>query len=238
MKFDNGYHREDSSDTTLRTSKKNINTFLDPSIKYSLPTFICNIYKNQLTITVNVKNVNPDSIRYRILQNNLGIHTLLTSVGTGFFPQHYSLCLKITENSVNPHSVTVEPWDNNVVFTITLTDVENLAEYYVGINEEFMEQKHFPTVASLKNQLEELTTEDDEFEADRKIDVRTEDDGVVINISPNHLDTKDEAERHSTTSMKERPKLCHTITKTRSVSECSGDELTSNNITGHSQKVY
>ncbi|XP_071867910.1 PIH1 domain-containing protein Nop17-like isoform X1 [Bombus fervidus] len=223
---------EDSSDTTLRTSKKYINTFLDPSIKYSLPTFICNIYKNQLTITVNVKNVNPDSIRYRILQNNLGIHILLTSVGTGFFPQHYSLCLKITENSVNPHSVTVEPWDNNVVFTITLTDVENLAEYYVGINEEFMEQKHFPTVASLKNQLEELTTEDDEFEADRRIDVRTEDDGVVINVSPNHLDTDDEAERHSTTSMEERPKLCHTITKTRSVSESSGDELISNNITG------
>lgn len=148
---------EDSSDTTLRTSKKNISTFLDPSIKYSLPTFICNIYKNQLTITVNVKNVNPDSIRYRILQNNLGIHTLLTSVGTGFFPQHYSLCLKITENSVNPDSVTVEPWDNNVVFTITLNDVENLAQYYVGIDEEFMEQKQFPTAASFKNQLEELT---------------------------------------------------------------------------------
>lgn len=221
---------EDSSDTTLRTSKKNISTFLDPSIKYSLPTFICNIYKNQLTITVNVKNVNPDSIRYRILQNNLGIHTLLTSVGTGFFPQHYSLCLKITENSVNPDSVTVEPWDNNVVFTITLKDLENLAQYYVGIDEEFMEQKHFPTVVSFKNQLEELSTEDDDFEADRRIDLRTEDDGVLINISSNHLDTDDEAERHSTTSMEERSN--HTVTKTRSVSESSGDELISNNITG------
>ncbi|XP_043597785.1 protein kintoun isoform X2 [Bombus pyrosoma] len=220
---------EDSSDTTLRTSKKNISTFLDPSIKYSLPTFICNIYKNQLTITVNVKNVNPDSIRYRILQNNLGIHTLLASVGTGFFPQHYSLCLKITENSVNPDSVTVEPWDNNVVFTITLKDLENLAQYYVGIDEDFMEQKHFPTVVSFKNQLEELSTEDDDFEADRRIDLRTEDDGVLINISSNHLDTDDEAERHSTTSMEERSD--HTVTKTRSVSESSGDELISNNIT-------
>ncbi|XP_050591451.1 protein kintoun isoform X2 [Bombus affinis] len=222
---------EDSSDTKLRTSKKDINTFLDPSIKYSLPTFICNIYKNQLTITVNVKNVNPDSIRYRILQNNLGIHTLLTSVGTGFFPQHYSLCLKITENSVNPDSVTVEPWDNNVVFTITLKDVENLGQYYVGIDEEFMEQKHFPTVASLKNQLEELTSKADDFEADQRIDVQTEGDSVVINISPNHLDTDDEVERHSTTPMEERPNLCHTVTKTRSVSESSGDELISNNIT-------
>ncbi|XP_068980885.1 protein kintoun isoform X3 [Bombus flavifrons] len=215
---------EDSSDTTLRTSKKNISTFLDPSIKYSLPTFICNIYKNQLTITVNVKNVNPDSIRYRILQNNLGIHTLLTSVGTGFFPQHYSLCLKITENSVNSDSVTVEPWDNNVVFTITLEDMENLAQYYVGIDEEFMEQKHFPTVASFKNQLEKLTVNDG-LEAEQKINVQTEDGGVVINIRRNHLDTDDEAEQHSTTSMEERPNLCHTVTKTRSVSESSGDEL-------------
>ncbi|XP_050488583.1 protein kintoun isoform X3 [Bombus huntii] len=215
---------EDSSDTTLRTSKKNISTFLDPSIKYSLPTFICNLCKNQLTITVNLKNVNPDSIRYRILQNNLGIHALLTSVGTGFFPQHYSLCLKITENSVNPDSVTVEPWDNNVVFTIMLKDMENVEQYYVGIDEEFMEQKHFSNVACFENQLEKLTTKDDD-EANQGIEVQTEDGGFVINISPNHLDTDDEAERHSTTSMEERPNLCHTVTKTRSVSESSGDEL-------------
>ncbi|XP_012248654.1 protein kintoun isoform X1 [Bombus impatiens] len=222
---------EDSSDTTLRTSKKNISTFLDPSIKYSLPTFTCNLCKNQLTITVNLKNVNPDSIRYRILQNNLGIHALLTSVGTGFFPQHYSLCLKITENSVNPDSVTVEPWDNNVVFTIMLKDMENLEQYYVGIDEEFMEQKHFSNVASFKNQLEKLTTKNDD-EANQGIEVQTEDSSFVINISPNHLDTDDEAEGHSTTSMEERPNLCHTVTKTRSVSESSGDELISNNITG------
>ncbi|XP_012248656.1 protein kintoun isoform X2 [Bombus impatiens] len=221
---------EDSSDTTLRTSKKNISTFLDPSIKYSLPTFTCNLCKNQLTITVNLKNVNPDSIRYRILQNNLGIHALLTSVGTGFFPQHYSLCLKITENSVNPDSVTVEPWDNNVVFTIMLKDMENLEQYYVGIDEEFMEQKHFSNVASFKNQLEKLTTKNDD-EANQGIEVQTEDSSFVINISPNHLDTDDEAEGHSTTSMEERPNLCHTVTKTRSVSESSGDELISNNIT-------
>lgn len=77
-----------------------------------------------------------------------------------------------------------------------------------------------------------LQTEDDDFEADRKIDVRAEDDGVVINIRPNHLDTDGEAEQHSTKSMEKRPNLCHTVTKTRSVSESSGDELISNNITG------
>ena len=77
-----------------------------------------------------------------------------------------------------------------------------------------------------------LQSKADDFEADQRIDVQTEDDSVVINISPNHLDTDDEVGRHSTTPMEERPNLCHTVTKTRSVSESSGDELISNNITG------
>lgn len=75
--------------------------------------------------------------------------------------------------------------------------------------------------------------DDDNDETDRTVDVRPEDDGIVINIAPNHLDTDDEAERHSTTSIEEQPNLCHTtVSKNRSVSESSGDELTSNNITG------
>lgn len=76
-----------------------------------------------------------------------------------------------------------------------------------------------------------LQTKNDD-EANQGIEVQTEDSSFVINISPNHLDTDDEAEGHSTTSMEERPNLCHTVTKTRSVSESSGDELISNNITG------
>ncbi|XP_076767169.1 PIH1 domain-containing protein Nop17-like isoform X2 [Xylocopa sonorina] len=218
---------EDSSDTALRTNMETTDTFLDPSIKYLLPTFTCNIYNNQLAITVNVKNVDPNSIRHRILQNSLGLHALLTSIGAGFFPQHYSLCLKINENSVDPDSLTIEPWDNNVVFTVTLKSTENLARYYVGIDEEFMEEKDFPTAASFNNQLKELmAAEDNDFETDSTINVQQEDDGVVINITMNHMDSDDEAERHSTGSIEERPNLCHAMSKARSVSESSGDEIT------------
>ncbi|XP_017766584.1 PREDICTED: protein kintoun isoform X1 [Eufriesea mexicana] len=222
---------EDSSDTALRTSTKNIDTFLDPSITYLLPMFTCNIYNNQLAITVNVKNVDPNSIRHRILQNDLGIHILLTSIGAGFFPQYYSLYLTISENSVHPDSLTIEPWDNNVVFTIMLKNVEDLARYYVGINDTFMEEKEFPTATSFNDQLKKLiTAEDDDFETDRAVDVQAEDDGVVINIRSNHLDSDDEAERHSIESTDERPNHCHTLSKSRSVSESSGDEITCNNI--------
>ncbi|KOC66423.1 Protein kintoun [Habropoda laboriosa] len=220
-------HLDDSSDTALRTSTDNTDTFLDPSIKYSLPTFICNIYNNQLAITVNVKNVDPNSIRHRILRNDLGVHVLLASIGAGFFPQYYSLCLKIAEYSVESDSLTVEPWDNNVVFTVTLRDTENLARYYVGIDEEFMEEKDFPTATSFKNQLDQLTAmEDNDLDIGRTIDVQAEDDGVVINITPNHLDSDDDAEQQSVESINGRENLRHTLSKTRSVSESSGDEQT------------
>lgn len=226
---------EDSSDTTLRTtSAENASTFLDSNIKYSLPTFICNIYKKQLTITVNIKNVDPNSIRYRILQNNVGMHVSLTSVGAGFFPQHYSLCFKITENTFLPETFAVDPWDNNVVFSITLKTMNDVTRYHVGLDEEFMEEKHFPNNAALKQVIRDLIDgeDDDNNETDRTVDVHPEDDGLVINIAPNHLDTDDEVERHSTTSIDEQQNLYHIMTKNRSVSESSGDELTSNNITG------
>ncbi|XP_017887141.1 protein kintoun isoform X2 [Ceratina calcarata] len=219
---------EDIGDTALRTNAENINEFLDPSIKYLLPTFICNIYNNQLAITVNVKNADPNSIRHKILQNNLGVHFLITSIGAGFFPQHYSLCLKIGENSVVPSPLTIEPWDNNVVFNITLKNAEKLTRYCVGIDEEFMEEKEFPTAVSFKNQLKELVAQEGtNYETDHRVSVQAEDDGVVINVTPNHLDSDDEAERHSTGSMEEQLNLCRTMSKTRSVSESSGDELTS-----------
>nr|XP_031832376.1 uncharacterized protein LOC116426888 [Nomia melanderi] len=162
---------EDCSDTALRTSSiENLETFLDPSIKYTLPAFTCNICDNQLAITVNVKNVDPNSICHRILLSNLGIHVKLTSIGAGFFPQHYSLCLKIREDAVDPESLVSEPTDDNVVFKVTLTNTENLAQYYVGTDEEFMEQKDFPTATAFKNQLEELTaTEENEPEKEPEI---------------------------------------------------------------------
>ncbi|CAK9819402.1 Protein kintoun [Anthophora quadrimaculata] len=231
-------HLDDSSDTALRTSTENIDTFLDPSIKYSLPTFICNIYNNQLAITVNVKNVDPNSIRHRILQNGLGIHVLLASIGAGFFPQHYSLCLKIYEHSVESDSLTVEPWDNNVVFTVTLKNTENLARYSIGIDEEFMEEKDFPTAVSFKNQLDELTAvEENDLEIDRRIDVQAEDDGVAINITTNQLDSDDDTEQQSTNAINGQSNLCHLMSKTRSVSESSGDEQTSNStMTGSFSK--
>ncbi|XP_076285629.1 PIH1 domain-containing protein Nop17-like [Lasioglossum baleicum] len=229
-------HANDCGDTALRTSSiETTDAFTNPSIKYSLPAFTCNIYDNQLAIIINVKNVDPNSIRHRILQNNLGIHATLTSVGAGFFPQHYSFCLKIYKDSVEPESLVIEPWDNNVVFTVTLRNTEDLARYYVGTSEEFMEERDFPTATSFKNQLKELTEiEDSEPEKERTIEVQAEDDGVVISISSNQCDSDDDDHREDskqiTKATQRRQSRRFAMTKARSVSESSGDELTSNSL--------
>lgn len=159
IKFDKESEVTDKcEDTALRTSNKTeiTDVFMNPNFKYNLPAYTCNIYNNQLAIIINVKNVNPDAIHHKILDNNVGIHILLTSMGTGFFPQHYSLCLKIGNGYIEPETLTIEPWDNNVVFNITVKDIENVTQYFVGVDTEFMEGKDLPTAASFTSKFKEL----------------------------------------------------------------------------------
>jgi len=158
IEFDKTGEADKCENTALRTSNmaETIDTFMNPSIKYNLPAYTCNIYNNQLAIIINVKNVNPDEIRHKILDNNVGIHILLTSMGAGFFPQYYSLCLKIRDGCIEPETLTIEPWDNNVVFSITVKDIENVAQYFVGVDTEFMERKDLPTTASFTSKFKEL----------------------------------------------------------------------------------
>lgn len=158
LKFETSDVIEKCEDTALRTCNmiETIDAFMNPNIKYNLPPYTCNIYNDQLAITVNVKNVNPNEICHKILDNNAGIHILLTSIGAGFFPQYYSLCLKIGDDCIEPETLIIEPWDNNVVFTITVQDIENVTQYFVGVDMEFMEAKDLPTAASFTNKFKEL----------------------------------------------------------------------------------
>ncbi|KAK2575551.1 hypothetical protein KPH14_011269 [Odynerus spinipes] len=214
-------------DTALRTtnSLETTDHFMSPDIKYALPSFACNIYDNQLVFTVNVKNVDPDSIQHRILENNVGMHILLTSVGAGFFPQHYSLCFKIEEDSVDPDSLVIEPWDNNLIFSIRLSNSDNLSHYLFGVTDEFMERKDLPTSLSFKNRLKELMdAEENDSEIPVEVDVQKEENSVIINIRSNQLDSDDEHEEDEQQDTFKNRKM---ITKTRSISESSGDELPS-----------
>lgn len=75
--------------------------------------------------------------------------------------------------------------------------------------------------------------ENTESDRDLTVDVQAEDDGVVINISSNQLDSDDEVGQQNRKSSRRRQGRRHALTKARSVSESSGDELTSTStVTG------
>lgn len=142
-----------------KNEPRDVALFMNPRLKYCLPPFVCNVYDNLLAITVSVKNVEANSIAHKFLEGNSGIHVLLTSMGSGFFPIHYSLCIKIRQDAVSGESFTVEPWDNNVVFTVRLNqhDDDGIAHYFAGIDDQFMEERSLTTAHSLKNKFQEIT---------------------------------------------------------------------------------
>lgn len=149
----------DCDDTALRTSESGDFSvdFMNPHLKYSLPTFTCNLYDDGLAITVHIKNVDSESIQHMILKNDAGLHILLTSVGAGFFPVYYSLRLKVDNNEVIPDTLMIEPWDNNVVISVKIKNPKNLTRYYAGVDEENMEVKELFMAASIKNKLQALS---------------------------------------------------------------------------------
>ena len=155
---ENAEMQSDCVDTALRTSEnmKADVSFMNPNVKYSLPAFTCNVYENVLAVTIHIKNVDSESIRHKILENNTGLHILFTSIGAGFFPVYHSLCLKIDQDTVLPETLTVEPWDNNVVLSIKMKTGGSLSEYYAGLHEEFMELKDLSAATSIKNRLQAL----------------------------------------------------------------------------------
>ncbi|XP_019885188.1 protein kintoun isoform X1 [Camponotus floridanus] len=238
LEFEETSDIDKSEDTALRTCNVTeiIDAFMNPNIKYNFPPYSCNIYNNQLAVTINVKNVNPDEICHKILDNNAGIHILLTSIGAGFFAQYYSLCLKIEDGCIEPETLSIEPWDNNVVFSITVRNIENVTQYFVGVDMEFMEAKDLPTTASFTNKFKELMACTDDEQMERQFSVQPEGDSIVIDIRSNQQDSDDDEEQENVKMIKQQQKKMHTIEKARSVSESSGDELASSNSSVRSSK--
>ncbi|XP_012282500.1 protein kintoun [Orussus abietinus] len=232
---------ETCNDMAPRTNGNTVeprSIFMNPNLKYSLPMFTCNSYNNFLAVTVNVKNVDPDSIRHRILENCSGLHILLTSVGAGFFPVYYSLCLKLGESLVEPDSLKTDPWDNNVVFTVTLTSTEGLSGYFVGLDEQFMEAKDLPTPMSLTRRFNELLVEPKE-DTNHRIKVSNKGSDMVIDIHRDHLDSDDEADQVDLKmpTRKHERKRISAQQMSRSISESSGDELPSVGSSGRAKGI-
>lgn len=145
--------------TALRTnnnSEYEKHIIINNDVIYSLPSFTPNIFDNTLALTIHVKNVDPASIRSKFLENYSGIQVTFSSVGAGFFPVYYALCFKLKDYSFEKNTLVIEPWDNNVVFTVKINNVDDLKNYYFGINDDFMEKKDLPHVVSFDEKFESL----------------------------------------------------------------------------------
>ncbi|XP_070509498.1 protein kintoun isoform X2 [Chironomus tepperi] len=128
----------DDVDADNENSKNDNNVlkkFLDPNIEYVLPNFTFNQIDDIIAFTLHVKNVDATTIvidRRDLL--NIA-HIKFSSIGSGFFPIHYSFCVKFPSQYTSIfREITAEAWDNNVIFQFELNNYE-FSSYEAGIDD-------------------------------------------------------------------------------------------------------
>lgn len=150
---------EITHDEAYRTMNTNETKFLNPDVHYLFPSFTCNVVDNLVAFTLHVKNVEPESIEFCFLCEDVsGVHLQFTSVGSGFFPIHYAFCLKFPSSvSICKESFSAEAWDNNVILQMQLMPCNtNVVEYLAGVDSSSMAKYDLPEPAATVRKLEKL----------------------------------------------------------------------------------
>ncbi|GBP28336.1 Protein kintoun [Eumeta japonica] len=113
-------------------------SFLSPSIGYTLPPYTHNVLDDMVAFTFHVKNTEPDSVA--VLSKNSSVQIKFTSIGSGFTPVHYSALIVFNEG-VGFHNVSGEAWDNNVILQMELSG--NVPQkYQIGLDENSLICEH------------------------------------------------------------------------------------------------
>lgn len=125
----------DNNENGKNDNNNILRAFLDPNIEYVLPNFTFNQIDDIIAFTLHVKNVDASTIvidRRDLL--NIA-HIKFSSIGSGFFPIHYSFCVKFPSQYTSIfREITAEAWDNNVIFQFELNNYE-FSSYEVGIDD-------------------------------------------------------------------------------------------------------
>lgn len=121
-------------------ANSNIDAFFNSTIIYELPTFSCNSLDNTIAFTLNVKNVDPDSIvvdkQPRLVQLKF------SSIGAGFYPINYGFCVKLPEACGSIVDVQPDTWDNNIILQLEVENC-NFDAYWAGLNVNSMNEYGF-----------------------------------------------------------------------------------------------
>lgn len=127
---DESVENSDEKDSTQQSDN-----FMESNTDYVLPSFTFNHIDDILAFTLHVKNVDPSSIAID-RKDLLNIaYIKFTSIGSGFFPIHYSFCVKFPSQRTSIfRDITAEAWDNNIIFQFELNNYD-FSSYEVGLNE-------------------------------------------------------------------------------------------------------
>lgn len=230
---------ENNKINAVPNNDESIKEFLDPNVEYILPNFTFNQIDDIIAFTLHVKNVDASSIvidRKDLL--NIA-HIKFSSIGSGFFPIHYSFCVKFPSQTTSIfREITAEAWDNNVIFQFELNNYD-FSSYEIGIEEKNLTNYD---IAERLIGRQAMTSQGKEIEDDSLcIEVRSEreeselvievkkdckkfqetsnDDEISEDVFDDMQSIIDGSKRQTKKSMKKRAK------KARSMSESYCDQL-------------
>ncbi|XP_073813153.1 PIH1 domain-containing protein Nop17-like [Musca autumnalis] len=135
-----------SLDEVLKKAVNNVDTslqsFLKANVDYQIPNkFDCNVLDNTMSLILQVRNVQEDSIQMQRQERSL--HVQFSSVGTGYYPTYYAFYIHLPEskNDIHITGVEAEAWENNVILNLQLSETaENLTSYLAGLDSEHLKE--------------------------------------------------------------------------------------------------
>ncbi|KAJ1530986.1 hypothetical protein ONE63_005821 [Megalurothrips usitatus] len=244
--FSPDYNGDDQPDT---------DGFLKKDIEYMLPNFSLNIFENTVAVVLHVKNVESSSVAQKILSEGRGIHLSFTSLGGGLFPQSYGFCMAFPSNAhMEPDSLTVEVWDNNVVVQVVLTSSSSPiteSDILVGVGLDDLRARDITNLAVVEQMFADLQVSTENAESRSPlVEVHVaEENELVLKIEPfNSGGTEEEnnvIESSASDKLSESPTV-KALEKTaekleaspgrrnavRLYSECSSDDVNGKKIRG------
>lgn len=122
--------------------------FFESSLCFSAPAYIFNVVDNNIVFTLQVKNVDPDSISTKNDLNQIKVK--FSSIGAGYFPIYYGLIVKLP-NEVNCETPIVEAWDNNITVQFEVQSTVCIDHCFVGLYDNDMKKEVLePSIAPTK----------------------------------------------------------------------------------------
>lgn len=202
-----------NTDTDINS---NVDTFFDPNITYELPTFSCNTLDNTMAFTLNVKNVDPESIVFD--KQSCVVQLKFSSIGAGFYPINYGFCVKFPEACGSIVDVQPDTWDNNIILQLELENCDFDA-YEAGLSPSKMESHSFKRDVSKTPTVPVTTDSLDEFKVDVTVVSEKE---IKIEINNETVIDEKAQDSHASDGQKKNKRKKK---KQRSLSESNCDDL-------------